>query len=635
MSSSSVSASNAASSGQALNIASFSLTVVSLITLFETCMRGCTFVAKTTTSSRRSLVTLSKFEIETWRLAIWGRIWGLVDSSTHDSRERYLNILDIRRIVGSCLVSIRGIVGDMQVLEQKYGLETRPSPSGSLNDTPSALPNAFQDNTPLDHSAIVDAYSRWLSESVEKQQEFSLAKKLTFTFRDENKFLTLTEDLGFFVQKLYDMLPADQLKQYQRAYTAECLGRATTDQALSIAQTAASSNSQSGIAHHASNQLAARNSERSASTASSGPISFQKKYNQDSLTLNPEHRRALRSCIAKISIVQSASRTVTPVPLWVEWKSGSWDSGLRPVIETRIENLVILLSKIRTDSNDHLYRVLDCMGWFEDPRPNIYGIFYRLPLNTNPLASPISLKTRLQRKAPSLDVRIQLAKMLAVSLNEIHSSGWLHKNIQSSNILFFQDSTDSTDSAEKRDEVLLSKPYLVGFEISRPEADKRGTEPKTGENSSDQLQLTQHPSQSWTFSRREHDIYSLGLVLLEIGLWDTLDNLKLPEDTIADFHASIQSIADDLHADAGLAYREATKQCLALEQNVWIAAQSIFQPPDSNVGVTIDSNTSGAPPSEEAVQGRVLREFYFSVVDKLVRLDCHLHILELTKSISR
>ena len=151
----------------------------------------------------RSQVNLSKFEIETWRLAIWGRMWGLVTETSSTASNHYLNIVDIRRIVGNCLIAIRHIVGDMEVLEERYGLKSEPDSSSSPN-TP--VPDAFGGVDSLNHAAIVEAYSKWLGDVAQRKKEFSLAKRVQFTFADEDKFQLLTQDLAHFVQRLYDML---------------------------------------------------------------------------------------------------------------------------------------------------------------------------------------------------------------------------------------------------------------------------------------------------------------------------------------------------------------------------------------------------------------------------------------------
>jgi serine/threonine protein kinase len=601
----------------ALNIASFSLSAIGLIALFDSCLRGCSFVTKAMGVGDRSQVNLSKFEIETWRLAIWGRMWGLVTETSSTASNHYLNIVDIRRIVGNCLIAIRHIVGDMEVLEERYGLKSEPDSSSSPN-TP--VPDAFGGVDSLNHAAIVEAYSKWLGDVAQRKKEFSLAKRVQFTFADEDKFQLLTQDLAHFVQRLYDMLPADKLKQYQRAYTAECLGRATSDQALSNTQNATSET----LSRHAGNQLLARHAE--VGTATGTVTNYQKKYRAQSLNISRADSQKLKPCMAKMALRSTTSPTAKPAAIYVEWKTGAWDDSLRGIIEKRIDNLAVLLGRVRGDGDD-LYCSLDCIGYFEDPRPNVFGIIYRVPSYADPLREPLSLYERLEQRhrPPSLDVRFQIAKMLAVSVNELHASGWLHKGICSNNIVFFySDGNDSSEDEvleEENDEKMLSRPCLAGFEISRPQADNRGTEDKSAKDdpSDENCTLYRHPSQSWSSSRREHDIFSLGLVLLEIGSWQRLEDIKEEGQSISKFHAEILNYAQDLHADAGLAYREATIQCLTLASNVWTAAESLFP---SVSGATVEQDQATAPQDENQLQGRVLRDFYFSVVEKLVSSTC-------------
>ena len=125
------------------------------------------------------------------------------------------------------------------------------------------------------------------------------------------------------------------------------------------------------------------------------------------------------------------------------------------------------------------------------------------------LKKPRSLRDILLSPNPQapLNELLAQAKSLARSVFFIHTARFVHKNIRPENILVFEDVTHET-----------SKLYLVGFEKFRAD---REHSMKFGDGLWE-CDLYRHPerqgSQPEKFYVMQHDIYSLGVVLLEIGL---------------------------------------------------------------------------------------------------------------------
>lgn len=125
------------------------------------------------------------------------------------------------------------------------------------------------------------------------------------------------------------------------------------------------------------------------------------------------------------------------------------------------------------------------------------------------LINPRSLRDILLSPNPQapLNELLAQAKSLARSVFFIHTARFVHKNIRPENILVFEDATHET-----------GKLYLVGFEKFRAD---REHSMKFGDGLWE-CDLYRHPerqgSQPEKFYVMQHDIYSLGVVLLEIGL---------------------------------------------------------------------------------------------------------------------
>ncbi|CAG7930375.1 unnamed protein product [Penicillium olsonii] len=101
-----------------------------------------------------------------------------------------------------------------------------------------------------------------------------------------------------------------------------------------------------------------------------------------------------------------------------------------------------------------------------------------------------------------------VAKQLAISVSYVHTMGFVHKNIRPETILIFDNGVSQLGSLA-----------LVGFRSVRM-AD--GNSLRQGDDAWDQ-NLYRHPDRQGVFPEAyytmQHDIYSLGVCMLEIGLW--------------------------------------------------------------------------------------------------------------------
>jgi serine/threonine protein kinase len=110
-----------------------------------------------------------------------------------------------------------------------------------------------------------------------------------------------------------------------------------------------------------------------------------------------------------------------------------------------------------------------------------------------------------------------MALRIAKSLEAFHAVGWVHKSIRSDCILFMV-------KDEKHREDAYASPLLTGFEFSRVASGP------TDYTHDDKIErnLYRHPERQGppqVAFTKIHDIYALGVVLLEIGLWKSVISL--------------------------------------------------------------------------------------------------------------
>lgn len=189
--------------------------------------------------------------------------------------------------------------------------------------------------------------------------------------------------------------------------------------------------------------------------------------------------------------------------------------------------------------------VLKSIGYFWNPKNLQFGLIYEAPHKissdeTEPLALSSMLreppkqpprlgdKERAARPQHPLNQRFELATKLATAVFSLHATGWLHKDIQPDNILVFQ---SSSVPHGKRFPRALGDPYFVGLESARAviaNSDKSAIR----KQAMWETNIFQHPERVYNDGRidrdytKAHDVYSLGIVLVEIGLWKPLSTLE-------------------------------------------------------------------------------------------------------------
>jgi hypothetical protein len=160
------------------------------------------------------------------------------------------------------------------------------------------------------------------------------------------------------------------------------------------------------------------------------------------------------------------------------------------------------------------FGLLNCKGVVKQAgqlaqAPPLFTFVFKMP---DGLSEPESLRDMLLQGNGdhSLSDRFVVASQLAKSVCYVHTFGFVHKNVRPENILIL-----------KGLEAPIGHPYLVGFEHFRA---AEGNTSRLGDTMWE-LNLYRHPRRQGDRPEEayvmQHDIYSLGVCLLELGLWQS------------------------------------------------------------------------------------------------------------------
>ncbi|RMD41996.1 hypothetical protein DV735_g3113, partial [Chaetothyriales sp. CBS 134920] len=201
---------------------------------------------------------------------------------------------------------------------------------------------------------------------------------------------------------------------------------------------------------------------------------------------------------------------------------------LKDVVRENMGKLVSLLG--RSSAQQKLY-TLQAVGYVDDPDNHCFWIVFRFPLGPiglsalNPRGNePLSLHNLfLSPVKPALEVRYRLAKRLVDTFSRLYGSGWMHKGINSKNIVFPQVYSPVSVQSFASIQTALIQGFNYSRLLTQAQTIDRGKVLNDLESA-----IYRHPSyqgEAASGYQIHYDIYSLGLVLLEIALWGPLMDL--------------------------------------------------------------------------------------------------------------
>ncbi|KAK4209271.1 prion-inhibition and propagation-domain-containing protein [Rhypophila decipiens] len=201
----------------------------------------------------------------------------------------------------------------------------------------------------------------------------------------------------------------------------------------------------------------------------------------------------------------------------IQWKpveSTQWECYTK-----QMKCLAVFLMSLSVHKS---FRSLPCLGHYPCQPQARHGIVYAMP-DGGSGETDWDFKTLrdLIKDQPfvSLKRRLALAKTLADVVLQLHTAGWLHKNLCSKNILFLATRGSSDDV------FLASEPYIVGYEYARSDTSDAAVAFTQLPDTELEADLYRHPLARGvgreTYQKR-FDLYAMACVVVELVMWKPL-----------------------------------------------------------------------------------------------------------------
>ncbi|KAK1832950.1 prion-inhibition and propagation-domain-containing protein [Podospora conica] len=518
-------------------------------------------------------------EVERFRLSVWGENAGL---APREGQPANLSgrLLSIAGILKEYLEQIEGLVNDAGGLSTRYGLlqtEQTPTKSERVRQLVGRMQRSIKvsgiKSQPSmeeeeDEDAVEDAL-----ESLRVMEKSSTWRKARWAVRDLDKFDALVKDLAQRITKLNDLLTETQQQRTREdnyRVNMVVIGSAIDEESLELIRAAVRDDPDTSQVRAA----VERKALSVADAVSEKPVTRRPlPLAVPSLSLEDF---ALPNNWATLDRFITAKVANPGVYFLLERKPYNQDT-LPQAMELLTRRVNLLVNLLRRPKSDD-FRTPLAEGCIKDPANFCWWIVFQYPLTTlppgirKPKPSPLSLLTLFNtpKFRPPLEQRFALAANISATLSELYLSGWLHKNIRSDSILFpvvlppppsaptppplsdaltspFTSSTSSRSSSTPSaphpyppplTQTVLASPLIANFSYTRHETEQVTIDrartmararanvsgsPSAAEDVSLRLpNIYRHPAYQGPAAqgyRLGYDIYSFGLVLVEIALW--------------------------------------------------------------------------------------------------------------------
>ncbi|KAL8846950.1 MAG: hypothetical protein Q9221_007992 [Calogaya cf. arnoldii] len=568
-----------------------------VVDMFLTCCKGYKFLSDTKNATSDAQDAARRIAMEYYVLGNWGSHFELDANRPRQPIPEKLKFSltndHARRGVFSALCTISATFTDVKALDRKYGIVCKSHWKG---DRKSPVPQELVDfldgraDPPGQIAGSADKTNPEPKRAVESSRiKMSLLEKCRWSIRDKDCIKDLIARLRECNEDLARLCFFEPLAQINQALPGFVLAQKSNFMDLHKVADIAEQSAHDKISPTAAGREKLAEMARFKAKLMT-PSKIANKYQTPWRLLD---QRYFEICSHSRSYSMGTSLRDQD-PVFVEWQSYRGEDN-RPnrLAEEQIIELGRFLSVPR---RPHELRGLDCIGLFKDTTNDRYGVVYNLPAHLRRLTHSRKTESRRiynpgtmtdfinpARGAAALGDRFDLARKLIRSVVALHACGWLHKNICPENILFFAPKPTSGEaiSAIEKD---FSHPVIVGYGLSRPD-----DIPNKEVHSDPQVSrahpasrvacnkafpkgysIYQHPDKATDRHRRfrhSYDIYSLGLVLLELGLCQDLQKLNAFKDIYEFRQHVLKRLVPDLWSRCGSIYGGVVRECLTLRTN--------------------------------------------------------------------
>ena len=232
----------------------------------------------------------------------------------------------------------------------------------------------------------------------------------------------------------------------------------------------------------------------------------------------------------------------------------------------RLEQQVQTLADLLQTRGPPDFHTLQCTRWFHEEQKTRLGLVFEYPTGYDGFKSLRELiQTPASSERPTLGQRFLIVKNVGQALLKWHiSANWVHQGVSSHNIYFFKPINSTSFD--------YSNPYVCGFEFSRP---SDGISLSVCVEDFEQ-NVYRHPNRQGApdkYHTKQHDIYSFGILMFEVGVWNLVGNCF---DAKMRIDLSPWKMQEHIKLNArkrlghymGAAYERAANRCLNMEFGV-------------------------------------------------------------------
>ncbi|KAL8693779.1 MAG: hypothetical protein Q9218_001475 [Villophora microphyllina] len=583
------------------------------IQLLDGCVKGYQYFIAAAGMPKTCRYMRTRLQIEYLRLVNWSEVAGLVEYT--EGQDLPDSLKTDRLVLIAILTEIRAMMDDFANINGKYKKQLKPDGSHKAEKEAEELDLVEEFSSislEYEKKAVEKKYIRGTNHIVDHMKMVKDVvknpKRLVWVAFDESVFVKLLgrlTELNDYLQELLQGHQARKLEQLtERTYMEMVQVRSSVEE-LKHLVTAAMLLEDRG--HSSTSEIRRRNDQvlarladfKSLNAANEAPTSqkppdyesiisgthlnYAQIYYQEDDQQDPATTGATSPSSPSTSSSSSSSsppsRTRaegkffpgdgTFTQIWVEWKSYKevWSPSLdkyipQPENLKRVRELAALLQSPKPAE----FCAPRCLGYFDDrddaehsEHDYRFGIVYEKPEQL----APISLHEMMEKyPQPAVKNRIILAHKISVCILYLHAVNWLHKSLRSDSIIFFPPFKG------------LADPYLTGYEYAR--ADRPG-ETTTGGDVDEWTELYVHPDYQGSGTkgtyRKTFDIYSLGIILLEIAYWKPVEKIMEIDMEAADVFEKVKAIRGQLlrrdskvlrtlAESLGQGYHDAVRACL-------------------------------------------------------------------------